>query len=208
VTQGKDRPAREGEGREGEAHQDEARAFAEAMRGVKPLSAEERSRRAPLPAAADPARPRRRPGPPSPGAGEGSGADEIIGGNAKVTVEVTGDTIAGRAAGIDVRVLRRLKAGDFPVEGRLDLHGRPREQAAAALDRFAALAFDEGRRCLLVIHGRGAHSAADGPVLRPMVWRWLTRSPRAEAMVMAFASARPAQGGDGATLVLLRKPGR
>ena len=61
---------------------------------------------------------------------------------------------------------------------------------------------------MLVIHGRGAHSLEAGPVLKPLVWRWLAASATSAAAVLAFASARPAEGGDGATRVLLRKPAR
>jgi DNA-nicking Smr family endonuclease len=45
-------------------------------------------------------------------------------------------------------------------------------------------------------------------VLKPLVWRWLRGSRLAAAAVLAFASAGAAQGGDGATVLLLRKPGR
>jgi DNA-nicking Smr family endonuclease len=45
-------------------------------------------------------------------------------------------------------------------------------------------------------------------VLKPLVWRWLAASPQAAAAVLAFISARPGEGGDGATRVLLRKPSR
>jgi DNA-nicking Smr family endonuclease len=94
------------------------------------------------------------------------------------------------------------------VEARLDLHGRSRDEAVAALERFLELAREGGKRCVLVIHGRGAHSSDDAPVLKPLVWRWLAASSIAAASVLAFASARPAEGGDGATRVLLRKPAR
>jgi DNA-nicking Smr family endonuclease len=104
--------------------------------------------------------------------------------------------------------VRRLRAGDPGVEARLDLHGHGREAALTALERFVEAARADGRRALLIIHGRGAHSSNDGPVLKPLVWRWLASSRAAAAAVLAFASAGPAHGGDGATLILLRKPAR
>jgi len=74
------------------------------------------------------------------------------------------------------------------------------------LERFVTSSAARGARALLVIHGRGRGSDADGPVLRPAVWEWLASAAAERAGVMAFTSARPRDGGDGATLVLLRRP--
>jgi DNA-nicking Smr family endonuclease len=57
-----------------------------------------------------------------------------------------------------------------------------------------------------VIHGRGQHSAAE-PVLKRQLPDWLTAPPLA-AHVLAFSPAPTRLGGAGATLVLLRRPGR
>lgn len=183
---------------------DDARAFAEAIRGAKPLASDARDR--------VPLRPRPAGGPPPRrprAARAGSGAaspDELDASTFEVAT--VGDAIEARAAGVDVKLLRRLKAGEPRIEARLDLHGRSRDEALAALERFVESARGERRRCVLVIHGRGAHSRDEGPVLKPLVWRWLAASAPAAAAVLAFASARPAEGGDGATRVLLRKPER
>lgn len=189
------------------AGDDDALAFAEAMRGAKPLPA---AVRAPLPAA-----PRPRAAPPGPGRLAARSRPEAyeaplegLTQSSAFAVETTGGSIEGRGRGVDVKLLRRLKAGEVTVEARLDLHGHARADALDALERFFERARAEGKRCLLVIHGRGAHSQDDAPVLKPLVWRWLAASPASAFAVLAFASARPGQGGDGATLVLLRKPGR
>lgn len=180
---------------------DDARAFQEAVRGARPLD-EGHGRRVPV----DPARPGPAPGRARAAPTASPVASEAASG--AFDVRTAGETIAGRANGVDARVLRQLKAGKVQVDATLDLHGRPRAAALPALERFVHVARDAGKRCVLVIHGRGAHSSEEGPVLKPLVWRWLEASPAAAAAVLAFASARPAQGGDGATLLLLRKPGR
>jgi DNA-nicking Smr family endonuclease len=194
---------------------DDAHAFAEAMRGAKPLAAagEDRGR---IPLAPEPKHgppPRTAGGPRAPAGAEA--ADAFLVGPADAltdsdTFEIAtvGEAIEARARGVDVKLLRRLKAGDPRAEARLDLHGRSRAEALAALERFVAGAREQGRRCVLVIHGRGAHSSDDAPVIKPLVWRWLAASAQAAAAVLAFASARPGEGGDGATRVLLRKPSR
>ncbi len=182
------------------AGDDDASAFDEAMRGAKPLPPHERAR-VPL-----------RPPSTSTGRARGGDApagslasDDAVESSASFAIATVGEAIEGRATGVDVKLLRRLKAGALRVEARLDLHGRKRDEALGALERFVADARAQGRRCVLVVHGRGAHSADDAPVIKPMVWRWLAASSLAASAVLAFASARPAQGGTGATLVLLRQ---
>jgi DNA-nicking Smr family endonuclease len=131
----------------------------------------------------------------------------------EVHVSVTGDGAevveAGshwelRAPGIDRRIVKRLGAGDLPVEARLDLHGLTRGQAAEALGRFLASARAGQRRALLVIHGRGLHSGTGGPALTQLVRELLSRGEHAAA-VLAAVAAPPRLGGEGATLVWLRK---
>ena len=112
--------------------------------------------------------------------------------------------MAAVASGIDRRVLKRLRAGQFPVEAELDLHGRSRERAREDLLRFVARVRDEGKRCVLVIHGRGLGSGPEGAVLPAMVRETLAEGPL-RRHVLAFTSAPPAMGGDGALLVLLRR---
>jgi DNA-nicking Smr family endonuclease len=182
--------------------EDDARAFAEAMRGAKPLATDGRARLplAPPPSNGAPVRRER------PHAAAYDGPAETLAESTSFEIATVGEAVEARAVGVDVKLLRRLKAGEPRVEAQLDLHGRSRDEALAALERFLALARDGGKRCVLVIHGRGAHSSDDAPVLKPLVWRWLAASPAAAAAVLAFASARPAEGGDGATRILLRKP--
>jgi DNA-nicking Smr family endonuclease len=173
------------------------------MRGVTPLSDTDRTARRPH----EPGAPR----PPRPAAprvsedalAEAELADLIESGSA-LAVEEVGESVAAVAAGIDRRVLKRLRGGQFPVEGELDLHGRSRERARDDLARFISRARDEGKRCVLVIHGRGLGSGPEGAVLPALVRDTLAEGPL-RRFVLAFVSAPPSQGGDGAVLVLLRR---
>jgi DNA-nicking Smr family endonuclease len=120
-------------------------------------------------------------------------------------VERAQDSVAGRATDVSAHLLRELRGGQRPIEARVDLHGRVRAESLRALERFVLGARARGCRVGLVIHGRG-HGSADGdPILRPAIWDWLGSAAAHRAGVMAFASARPADGGAGATLVLLRR---
>ena len=64
-----------------------------------------------------------------------------------------------------------------------------------------------GKRCVLIVHGRGLHSRDQLPVLKEALRGWLA-THRLARHVLAFATARPADGGGGAVYVLLRRSGR
>lgn len=105
--------------------------------------------------------------------------------------------------GVDRALVRRLHQGRYPVQGHLDLHGFTRADAEQVLFQFIQNALTSGKRMVLVIHGRGLTSPGQ-PVLKNMVYTWLTRGPL-RRFVLAFTSARSCDGGTGATYVLLRK---
>ena len=112
--------------------------------------------------------------------------------------------IEGLAPGIDRRILQRLRRGEFAIQGHVDLHGQTSEQARETIERFVQESRVNGQRCVLIIHGRGLNSKDQIPVLKERVRVWLTRG-RIARSVLAYATARPADGGAGAVYVLLRK---
>jgi DNA-nicking Smr family endonuclease len=178
---------------------DEGRLFDQEMSDVRPL--QRRTGRALLPAPAPP------PVPASPAA-RGPGAPMVgpPAGHAEPLQEVErwGERYALIAPGLDRAILRALKTGDPPPSARLDLHGLDIPAARAALRASVERAHEAGRRCLLVIHGRGHHSGPQGPVMRDLLLEALATAPLARR-VMAVATAPPALGGPGAALVLLRR---
>jgi DNA-nicking Smr family endonuclease len=117
----------------------------------------------------------------------------------------------GETAGIDRRTAGRFKKGKMAIDGRLDLHGHSQREAHVALKRFILDAFDRGKRCVLVVTGKGRRSQPDSPwrdrgtgVLRESVPRWLNE-PGLRAKVLSFSHAAPADGGEGALYVLLKR---
>ncbi|MDP6573142.1 MAG: Smr/MutS family protein [Rhodospirillales bacterium] len=110
---------------------------------------------------------------------------------------------AGTVAGVDKRTAARLRRGQLPIEGRLDLHGLTQTEAHRELGDFLAAAQEDGRRCVLVITGKG-RGAEGGGVLRAAVPRWLNE-PGQRQRVVVFCHAIPRDGGDGALYVLLRR---
>jgi DNA-nicking Smr family endonuclease len=106
-----------------------------------------------------------------------------------------------RPADVDRRTLQRLQRGQYPISGRLDLHGRTQAEAYGLLVGFITAQHARGTRCVLVITGRGLRS---GGILRAEVPRWLAAGTLAP-LVLAIAPARIAHGGEGAFYVLLRR---
>jgi len=111
----------------------------------------------------------------------------------------------GATDGLDRRLADRFRRGRLEIEARLDLHGMTRAAAQSALHDFLARQAALGRRCLLVITGKG-RGGGDG-VLRREVPQWLNR-PDLRRQVLAISEARPQHGGAGALYVLLRRPER
>lgn len=110
-------------------------------------------------------------------------------------VEWTDPAARGGIAGM-------LHAGQFSVQGFLDLHGFFGDEVNEELDRFLSEASRKGWRCVKIIHGRGLRSLK-GPVLKDAVVRRLLGRYRKQ--VVSFVSARQCDGGLGAVYVLLRR---
>lgn len=91
----------------------------------------------------------------------------------------------------------------MPVEARLDLHGHTQETAFRALTGFIEGSAAAGRRCVLVITGKGS-GAGSGGVLRSAVPRWLAQ-PGLRRHILSISEARQKDGGAGALYVLLRR---
>lgn len=108
----------------------------------------------------------------------------------------------GKTVGIDRRTAERMTKGEMTIDGRLDLHGMMQDGAHAALRGFVMASSDMGRRCLLVITGKGNREGTG--VLRREVPRWLNE-PSLRPFVLAFSYARPQHGGEGALYVLLKR---
>ena len=172
--------------------------FRREMTGVRPLAASDRARVAPLPPA-----PAERPV-TDPDAEALAELFDLVNGAAGFDLADSVEFVEGAVSGVDRRLLRRLRAGAFAYQSYLDLHGLSAAEARAAVDRFLRAAHQKGQRCVLIVHGRGLNSKDQIPVLKHRVTAWLAHGAWAR-LVLAFASARPCDGGVGALYVLLRR---
>lgn len=123
-----------------------------------------------------------------------------------VRFEVTddGSRVEGRRVDVPPSLLRELRRGILPIDGRLDLHGLGAGDARERLLEFLRAQRARGERCVLVIHGKGEHSASTRGVLRGEIAAWLSQG-RAREHVAAFATASKDDGGEGAVYVALRR---
>jgi DNA-nicking Smr family endonuclease len=129
--------------------------------------------------------------------------EELVKTGKGFVVADTAEYIEGTGYQVNRAVAERLHRGEFSIQGHIDLHGLSVENAREAFENFLKKSIANGKRMVLVIHGRGLSSPAE-PILKTNVFKWLTTGPWRK-WVMAFASARLCDGGAGATYVLLRK---
>lgn len=183
------------------AEPDDDALFRAAVAGAVPLATTERS-------PAPPAPPRSTPlGNARENAAALAELTDLVAGGGVFDVSDSDEYVEGAVAGLDPRVVRKLRSGDFSYQCHLDLHGLTVDGAKLAVRQFVLRGLRAGHRCLLLIHGRGHNSREQRPVLKEALKSWLTRGELAQ-VVLAFTSARPCDGGAGALYVLLRRERR
>ena len=110
------------------------------------------------------------------------------------------DQLSFRRPGIGSDVAAKLRRGHWSIQAHLDLHGLRSDGARERLGAFVREACKAGLRCVRVVHGKGLGSPGKTPVLKNKVHAWLVQKNE----VLAFVQARPADGGAGAVVVLLK----
>lgn len=113
----------------------------------------------------------------------------------------TGEELLYARTGLPRRLLRQLRQGKFSMGAELDLHGMTVPMARQALAQFLEECERNAVRSARIIHGKGRGSYQKEPVLKGKVSAWLQQRDE----VLAFCSARPADGGTGALYVLLKR---
>lgn len=170
----------------------ERRLFELAVGPVQPLMAAQRVKHARRPAEPEPLQRR---------ADEQAVMREALSDDFDVeTLLHTDEWLSYRTPGLGLDVLRKLREGRWSIQRHIDLHGLRTDEAREALGRFVRETHAQGFRCIRVVHGKGLGSPGRMPVLKGRVLRWLVQKKE----VMAFVQARPADGGAGALVVLLR----
>jgi len=130
-----------------------------------------------------------------------------------ITIKTLSEKKHEKSADIDRRTQQRLKRGKMSIDGRLDLHGMTQGQAYDALQEYIPAAYASGKRCILIITGKGQPRHGDPSliersahigVLKQKTPQWLSMSPLSP-YILDIQPARPNHGGEGALYVLLRR---
>lgn len=171
------------------AAEDERHLFQQAMHGVRPLKQERISH----PARPCAPWPRQQATPSS--AEEPGLSDYWPWENLEI-----GEELLFSRPGINLDTLKKLRRGHWPVEAELDLHGHSSDSARHAVIVFLQRCRHAGLRCVRIIHGKGLSSNQGVPILKLRLKNWLVQ----HSDVLAFCQARPADGGSGAALLLLK----
>lgn len=94
------------------------------------------------------------------------------------------------------KVFTQLKQGKLRWYDAVDIHGCTIEEARAAVTQLLSQAKKNNETSVKIVHGKGSEA-----ILKTCVNGWLRQLPE----VLAFCSAPPKDGGNGAVLVLLKK---
>jgi DNA-nicking Smr family endonuclease len=169
----------------GKRGKDDGESFADLVDDVAPLQERDRTH---VPEA-------RRPPPARRGDPPGRGAKRRF-------IRDTGEG-SGRAEDAARRLVSELRLGEHTPGREIDLHGLRRDAAGRALLQGLEAALAARERCVLVIHGVGRRSRNE-PVLKQALPDWIENAPQA-AEIIAYSPAPRGLGGEGATLILLRR---
>jgi DNA-nicking Smr family endonuclease len=97
-------------------------------------------------------------------------------------------------------ILSKLRRGYWVIQKHIDLHGLVSDEARAYISEFISDCKKRGIRCVRIVHGKGLGSRNKEPVLKNKLRGWLMQKDE----VIAYAQAKPEDGGSGAVIVLLK----
>lgn len=112
----------------------------------------------------------------------------------------TGEELLYLREGQSPSVLSKLRRGHWVVQKHIDLHGLVSDEARAYVSAFISDCKKRGIRCIRIVHGKGLGSRNREPVLKNKLRGWLMQKDE----VIAYAQAKPQDGGSGAVVVLLK----
>ena len=97
-------------------------------------------------------------------------------------------------------VLSKLRRGFWVVQAQIDLHGLISDEAREYVAEFLGNCKKRNIRCVRIVHGKGLGSRNREPILKHKLRNWLMQKDE----VIAYAQAKPEDGGSGAVIVLLK----
>jgi DNA-nicking Smr family endonuclease len=129
---------------------------------------------------------------------------DLVSGQLPFDITESDEYVEGYRVGLDPRLVSELRRGKFAVQAHFDMHGMIQGDAKEALKEFIIASVRKGLRTVLVVHGRGLRSPGGHSILKHASAGWLSHGAIG-GHVLAFTTARAADGGAGATYVLLKR---
>ncbi len=111
----------------------------------------------------------------------------------------SGEELLYLRTGQSPSILSKLRRGYWVVQAQIDLHGLISDEAREYVAEFLSSCKKRNIRCVRIVHGKGLGSRNREPVLRHKLRNWLIQKNE----VIAYAQAKPEDGGSGAVIVLL-----
>ena len=112
----------------------------------------------------------------------------------------SGEELLYLRAGQSPDVLSKLRRGFWVIQAKIDLHGLISDEARQYVAEFLSDCKKKNIRCVRIVHGKGLGSRNREPVLKNKLRNWLMQKDE----VLAYAQAKPEDGGSGAVIVLLK----
>ena len=112
----------------------------------------------------------------------------------------SGEELLYLRTGQSPSVLSRLRRGFWVVQAQIDLHGLISDEAREYVAEFLSHCKKKNIRCVRIVHGKGLGSRNREPILKHKLRNWLIQKDE----VIAYAQAKPEDGGNGAVIVLLK----
>ena len=112
----------------------------------------------------------------------------------------SGEELLYLRTGQSPSILGKLRRGFWVVQAQIDLHGLISDEARVYVADFLNSCKKRNIRCVRIVHGKGLGSHNREPVLKHKLRSWLMQRDE----VIAYAQAKPEDGGSGAVIVLLK----
>ena len=112
----------------------------------------------------------------------------------------SGEELLYLRTGQSPSILSKLRRGFWVVQAQIDLHGLISDEAREYVAEFLGSCKKKNIRCVRIVHGKGLGSRNREPVLKHKLRNWLIQKDE----VIAYAQAKPEDGGSGAVIVLLK----
>jgi len=126
--------------------------------------------------------------------------EELLSFDDEASSFASGDELTFLRNGYPLKILRKLRRGDYSIQEELDLHGCFADEAKRLVHGFVNECAEYNISAVRIIHGKGLHSPDKKPVLKNLILGWLKKNQ----YIIAVCSTPANDGGTGAIYALIK----